>query len=221
MLLISSLPNVEPRATAHIPEQLQLVARLLEKKYAYEAEGSVYFDLQSYQQDHQYGQLSGRNTEELYLQTRPLQGQKMKRHPFDFALWKKTGSTQLMQWPSPWGEGIPGWHVECSAMSNRYLGTTFDIHGGGIDLKFPHHECELAQSTATHGHAPARYWLYANMLTVRGEKMSKSAGNVLTFQNITDGTNSLLSKPYSPMVMRFFMLQTHYGSPLDIFCRSS
>ena len=209
-------PQLEPRATAHIPEQTAFIVRLLEVGYAYEVAGSVYFDLQAYKKRHPYGQLSGLKTEELYTQTRDLQGQAEKRHPLDFALWKSAGPERLMQWDSPWGKGVPGWHLECSAMSLKYLGSSFDIHGGGMDLKFPHHECELAQAIGAQGTSPARYWMYTNMLTVEGEKMSKSAGNTLTYSHLIDGSHSLLPDRYSPMVLRFFMLQTHYSSPLDL-----
>ncbi len=208
-------PQLEPRATAHIDEQLQLIARLFKAGYAHEVDGSVYFDLQAYQKKHPYGQLSGRDTENLYTQTRTLKGQQAKRHPHDFALWKRVEKEHLMQWHSPWGMGAPGWHLECSAMSEKYLGRFFDIHGGGMDLKFPHHECELAQAIGAYGNLPAAYWVYANMLTVDGQKMSKSADNVLTFNHLTQGTHPRLPKPYSPMVLRFFMLQTHYGSVLN------
>ena len=161
------------------------------------------------------GELSGRKTEELHTQTRDLQGQAEKKHPLDFALWKRAASDRLMQWDSPWGKGVPGWHLECSAMSQKYLGRTFDIHGGGMDLKFPHHECEIAQSVAAYEQTPARYWMYTNMLTVRGEKMSKSVGNVLTYKSLTEGRHELFQLPCSPMVLRFLMLQTHYRSSLD------
>lgn len=209
-------PHIEPRATAHIAEQVTLIQQLLKAGYAYEAEGSVYFDLPAYEKAYPYGELSGRRTEALYTQTRVLTGQSAKRHALDFALWKKAAPDRLMQWPSPWGQGLPGWHLECSSMAHKYLGTQFDIHGGGMDLKFPHHECELAQSRAAYGKTPARYWMYANMLTVKGEKMSKSAGNILTFQDLKAGEHPLIPKVYVPMVWRFLMLQTHYGSPLDL-----
>ena len=208
-------PQLEPRATAHVYEQIQLITRLLEAGYAYEVSGSVYFDLKAYEKNYSYGQLSGRRTEELYAQTRSLEGQTEKKHTLDFALWKRAAPDRLMQWDSPWGKGVPGWHLECSAMSLKYLGHTFDIHGGGVDLKFPHHECEIAQSVAAYGQSPAKYWMYTNMLTVEGEKMSKSAGNILTYKNLTEAEHELLRLPYAPMVLRFLMLQTHYSSPLD------
>ena len=208
-------PQLEPRATAHIYEQIQLTSRLLEVGCAYEVSGSVYFDLQAYEKKHPYGELSGRKTEKLYTQTRNLEGQAEKKYPLDFALWKRATPDRLMQWDSPWGKGFPGWHLECSAMSLKYLGRTFDIHGGGMDLKFPHHECEMAQSVAAYGQSPARYWMYTNMLTIEGEKMSKSADNVLTYRNLIDSKHELFSLPYSPMVLRFLMLQTHYRSSLD------
>ena len=209
-------PDIEPRATAHIGEQIALINRIMDNGYAYAAEGSVYFDLSLYEKKHRYGLLSGRKTQELYAQTRDLAGGEQKRSPLDFALWKRAEKGRLMQWEAPWSQGFPGWHLECSAMSHKYLGQVFDIHAGGMDLKFPHHECELAQSTAAFGASPARYWMYANMLTVDKEKMSKSAGNVLGYHDLITGQHPLLAKAYPPMVLRFFMLQTHYGSPLDI-----
>ena len=209
-------PQIEPRATAHIAEQIQMIDHLLKSGYAYEIEGSVYFDLIAYQKTHNYGQLSGRKTEELYARTRKLEGQGLKRYALDFALWKRVAADRLMKWDSPWGKGVPGWHIECSAMSRKYLGKSFDIHGGGMDLKFPHHECELAQSKASSGEIPARYWLYVNMLTINGKKMSRSEGNVYTLSQLGEEGHPLFPKSCSPMVLRFFMLQTHYASPLDV-----
>ena len=207
-------PTIEPRATAHITEQIELISKILEKDLGYVSKGSVYFDLKAYEKKHHYGQLSGHKTPALYSQTRTLKGQEAKKSALDFALWKKATETHLMQWPSPWSRGVPGWHLECSAMSIKYLGETFDIYGGGIDLKFPHHECSIAQSIAATNTHPAKYWIYINMLTLNGEKMSKSAGNVLTPSNILE-ENYLSSRENVSMILRFFMLQAHYRKPLD------
>lgn len=211
-------PSIEPRATGHIIEQIEMVKRILENGYAYEENGSVYFDTQKLvNEDGKYGILSGRKVEELIAETREnLKKQEEKRHPSDFAIWVKAAPSHLMRWPSPWSEGYPGWHLECSAMSTKYLGETFDIHGGGNDLKFPHHENEIAQNYGACGCAPAQYWLHGNMLLMNGKKMSKSDGNSITPIELFTGTSPHVSKGYSPMVVRFFMLQTHYRSTLDL-----
>ncbi len=208
-------PNIEPRASGHIIEQQQLVRRILENGFAYVHNGSVYFDVEKYNQQYNYGKLSGRNIEELKANTRVLEGQEEKKNPFDFALWKKANPEHIMQWPSEWGNGYPGWHLECSAMSTKYLGEPFDIHGGGMDLLFPHHECEIAQSTASNGRESVRYWMHNNMVTINGQKMGKSLGNFITLNQFFSGEHEFLEKPYSPMTIRFFTLQAHYRSPLD------
>ncbi len=208
-------PNIEPTATGHIVEQIQMIEDILKSGNAYEVNGSIYFDVVKYNEKHHYGILSGRNIDEAIHNTRELDGQSDKRNPQDFALWKKAEPQHLMKWNSPWGEGFPGWHLECSTMSTKYLGEQFDIHGGGMDLKFPHHECEIAQSVACHGTAPVHYWMHANMLTLNGQKMSKSTGNYILPAEIYEGGNSVLSKAFSPSVVRFFMLQAHYRSILD------
>ena len=208
-------PSIEPTATGHILEQIEMVERILANGLAYEVNGSVYFDVTKYNEKHDYGRLSGRKIEELISNTRELDGQSDKRNSADFALWKKAEKGHLMQWNSPWGKGFPGWHLECSVMSTKYLGDTFDIHGGGMDLKFPHHECEIAQSTAADGIEPVRYWMHTNMLTVEGKKMSKSLGNGFTPKELLSGDHPLLEQAYSPMTVRFFMLQGHYSSTLD------
>lgn len=208
-------PSIEPRATGHITEQIAMIEQLLAAGYAYVVNGSVYFDTQKYVREQHYGILSGRNPEELLANTRELAAQSEKRDAMDFALWKQAPPEHLMQWPSPWGMGFPGWHIECSAMSAKYLGAQFDIHGGGIDLQFPHHECEIAQSTIAGGHCPARYWLHNNMITINGKKMGKSYNNIITLRELFAGTHPLLSRPYSPLSVRFFILQTHYRSTLD------
>jgi len=209
-------PSIEPTATGHIIEQIETVKRILDRGLGYEVNGSVYFDVEAYSKKHHYGELSGRVIEELMANSRELEGQEDKRNPVDFALWKKALPTHIMRWPSPWGEGFPGWHLECSVMSTKYLGDTFDIHGGGMDLKFPHHECELAQCRAASEQLQANYWIHANMLTVNGQKMSKSLGNSFLPRELISGTHRLLDKSYSPMTIRFFMLQSHYSSTLDI-----
>ncbi len=209
-------PSIEPTATGHIIEQIEIIKEILEKGYAYEANGSVYFDVIKFNKDHEYGKLSGRKLEDMIANTRELTAQDEKRNPQDFALWKKAEPQHIMRWPSPWGDGFPGWHLECTAMSTKYLGETFDIHGGGMDLKFPHHECEIAQAEASTGHAPVKYWLHANMLTLNGKKMSKSTGNNIYPSEIISGDNDILSKAYSPAVVRFFMMQAHYTSILDL-----
>ncbi len=208
-------PSIEPTATGHIIEQIEMVKRILANGYAYEANGSVYFDVPAYAKKYAYGELSGRKIDELMANTRGTEGQQEKKDPLDFAIWKKAETEHLMKWPSPWGEGFPGWHLECSVMSTKYLGRTFDIHGGGMDLKFPHHECEIAQSVAADGQVPVRYWIHTNMLTVNGRKMAKSEGNGFTPQELLTGEHKLLERGYSAMTVRFFMLQCHYASTLD------
>lgn len=208
-------PSIAPRATGHIIAQIEFTKRLLAKGFAYEVDGSVYFDLAKYEQAYPYGTLSGRKTEELQTGTRELAAQSAKRHPHDFTLWKKATPDHLMNWPSPWGLGFPGWHIECSAMSEKYLGTTFDIHGGGLDLTFPHHECEIAQGTAANGKLPARYWLHNNLVMIDGKKMGKSANNSISLQDCFQGRHALLSQPFLPMTLRFFILQAHYRSTLN------
>jgi cysteinyl-tRNA synthetase len=208
-------PSIEPTATGHIMEQIEMIQRILDKGFAYEVNGSVYFDVTKYDEKYDYGKLSGRKLDELMANTRDLDGQSDKRNSADFALWKNAEKEHLMQWNSPWGKGFPGWHLECSVMSTKYLGETFDIHGGGMDLKFPHHECEIAQSTAADGIEPVKYWMHTNMLTVEGKKMSKSLGNGFTPKELLTGDHPLLEQGYSPMTVRFFMLQSHYSSTLD------
>jgi cysteinyl-tRNA synthetase len=208
-------PNIEPTATGHILEQIEMIKTLLDKGYAYEVNGSVYFDVTKYDREYRYGILSGRNIEDLMESGRKLESQDEKRNKIDFALWKKASPTHIMRWPSPWSDGFPGWHIECTVMSTKYLGQEFDIHGGGMDLKFPHHECEIAQATGATGKAPVRYWLHSNMLTVNGQKMSKSLGNSFLPRELFTGEHPLLDKGYSPMTVRFFMLQSHYSSTLD------
>ncbi|MBR9853127.1 MAG: cysteine--tRNA ligase [Algicola sp.] len=209
-------PSIEPTATGHIIEQIEIIKDILEKGFAYEANGSVYFDVVKFNQDHDYGKLSGRKLEDMITNTRELTAQDEKRNPQDFALWKKAEPQHIMRWPSPWGDGFPGWHLECTAMSTKYLGETFDIHGGGMDLKFPHHECEIAQAEASTGKSPVNYWMHANMLTLNGKKMSKSTDNNIYPSEIFSGNNTILSKPYTPAVVRFFMMQAHYTSILDL-----
>ncbi len=208
-------PSIEPSATGHIVEQIQITEKLISLGLAYEVNGSVYFDVKKYNNSHHYGILSGRNIEELMESGRDLDSQDEKREKIDFALWKKASPAHIMRWPSPWGDGFPGWHIECTVMSTKYLGDTFDIHGGGMDLKFPHHECEIAQATGASGKSPVRYWLHSNMLTVNGQKMSKSLGNSFLPSELFSGSHKLLDKGYSPMTVRFFMLQSHYSSTLD------
>ncbi|MBO0343543.1 cysteine--tRNA ligase [Flagellimonas profundi] len=209
-------PSIEPTATGHIIEQIEIIKEILEKGLAYEANGSVYFDVLKFNKDHDYGKLSGRKLEDMITNTRELTAQDEKRNPQDFALWKKAEPQHIMRWPSPWGDGFPGWHLECTAMSTKYLGETFDIHGGGMDLKFPHHECEIAQAEASTGKSPVNYWMHANMLTLNGRKMSKSTDNNIYPAEIFSGDNNILSKPYTPAVVRFFMMQAHYTSILDL-----
>jgi cysteinyl-tRNA synthetase len=208
-------PSIEPRASGHIIEQQELIKELLDKGFAYEVNGSVYFDVFKYDQKYKYGRLSGRVLDELQSNTRELEGQGEKRNPFDFALWKKASPEHIMKWPSPWSIGFPGWHLECSAMSNKYLGEVFDIHGGGMDLQFPHHECEIAQSTAAHGKDPVKYWMHNNMITINGQKMARSLGNFIALDQLFNGDHQLLNQAYSPMTIRFFILQAHYRSTVD------
>lgn len=208
-------PDIEPQATGHIIEQIEMIKAIIANGYAYESSGSVYFDINAFRKDYEYGKLSGRNVEDLYEFTRQLDGQSDKRSAADFALWKKADESHIMRWPSPWGIGFPGWHLECSAMSTKYLGEQFDIHGGGLDLQFPHHECEIAQNVGACGQNPVRYWMHSNMLTVNGQKMSKSLGNSFLPSELITGAHPLLEKGFSPMTVRFFMLQSHYSSTLD------
>ena len=209
-------PTIEPTATGHIQEQIEIIEKIMANGYAYEVNGSVYFDVKTYMKSHDYGALSGRKVGELENETRELNSQGEKRFFADFALWKKANEKDMQIWRSPWGDGNPGWHIECTAMSTKYLGDTFDIHGGGLDLKFPHHEDEIAQSCGSTGHAPAKFWMHANMLNVNGKKMSKSLGNFFLPQEIVEGTTSLFDKAYTPNVLRFFMMQSHYRSTLDL-----
>ncbi|MFZ2339126.1 MAG: cysteine--tRNA ligase [Bacteroidales bacterium] len=208
-------PSIEPRASGHIIEQQEFIRKLLDKGFAYEVNGSVYFDVEKYNKQYKYGKLSGRILEDLMANTRVLEGQQEKRNPVDFALWKKATPEHLMRWPSEWSEGYPGWHLECSAMSVKYLGDVFDIHGGGMDLQFPHHECEIAQSTAALGKESVRYWVHNNMITINGQKMARSLGNFITLDQIFSGDHPLLGQAFSPMTVRFFILQAHYRSTLD------
>jgi cysteinyl-tRNA synthetase len=209
-------PSIEPTATGHLVEQIEAVKNLINKGLAYEANGSVYFDIDKYNQTGgKYGELSGRILDDLLNETRELDGQSEKRNPLDFAIWKRASPEHIMQWPSPWGMGFPGWHLECTCMSQKYLGNAFDIHGGGMDLKFPHHECEIAQGTGLTGTNPVRYWMHSNMLTVNGQKMSKSLGNSFLPEELFAGSHPLLEQAYSPMTVRFFMLQSQYRSTLD------
>jgi cysteinyl-tRNA synthetase len=208
-------PSIEPQASGHIIEQQQLIREILRKGYAYITNGSIYFDLRKYNENYRYGQLSGRVIEDMLSNTRELEGQDEKRFPLDFALWKKASPEHLMKWPSEWSEGFPGWHLECSAMGMKYLGEHFDIHGGGMDLIFPHHECEIAQSTIVTGRQHVKYWVHNNMITINGQKMSKSKNNFITLEELFTGNNTLLEKSYSPMTIRFYMLQAHYSSQVD------
>lgn len=208
-------PSIEPTATGHIIEQIEIIKSIIDNGYAYEANGSVYFDVVKFNETHNYGKLSGRNIEDMLHNSRDLDGQSDKRNPQDFALWKRAEPQHIMRWPSPWSDGFPGWHLECTAMSTKYLGNHFDIHGGGMDLKFPHHECEIAQNEASTGQAPVNYWMHANMLTLNGKKMAKSTGNYILPSEIYTGNNAVLSKAFSPSTARFFMLQAHYRSILD------
>ncbi len=209
-------PSIEPTATGHIVEQIEAIKTILDKGLAYEVNGSVYFDVNKYNKKKHYGILSGRNLDDMIANTRDLDGQSEKRNPQDFALWKKASPQHIMRWPSPWSTGFPGWHLECSVMSTKYLGDTFDIHGGGMDLKFPHHECEIAQAEACNNQPPVNYWMHANMLTLNGKKMSKSTGNNILPNEIIAGKTNLLKKSFSPSVVRFFFMQAHYRSILDL-----
>ncbi len=214
-LLNVAPPSIEPRASGHVIEQIELVQKILDAGYAYISNGSVYFDVVKYNQQHNYGALSGRSLEEMLGGTRELDGQADKHNSYDFALWKKAAPQHIMRWPSPWSVGFPGWHLECSAMSEKYLGQTFDIHGGGIDLMFPHHECELAQNIASRGTGGVKYWMHNNMITINGKKMGKSLGNFITLSELFTGSHELLDQAYSPMTIRFFILQAHYRGTLD------
>ncbi|MDP4283105.1 MAG: cysteine--tRNA ligase [Bacteroidota bacterium] len=208
-------PDIEPTATGHIVEQIGMIEKLLEAGYAYEVNGSVYFDVKKYAFSHNYGELSGRKIDDLLETTRELEGQDEKRNKADFALWKSAPPKHIMRWKSPWGEGFPGWHIECSAMATKYLGPRFDIHGGGMDLMFPHHESEIAQSTICNHASPAKYWMHNNMITINGKKMGKSYNNVIKLTEMFSGNHPLLTQAFSPMTIRFFILQTHYRSTLD------
>ena len=208
-------PSIEPTATGHIVEQIDMIKILLKEGYAYEINGSVYFDVEKYAKTHEYGKLSGRVIDDLLETTRDLEGQEEKRNKADFALWKKAPPKHIMRWNSPWGKGFPGWHIECSAMATKYLGSYFDIHGGGMDLQFPHHESEIAQSTICNNSTPVKYWMHNNMITINGKKMGKSYNNVITLTQLFTGDHPLLTQAFSPMTVKFFILQTHYRSTLD------
>ncbi len=208
-------PSIEPTATGHIIEQIVIVEKIIEEGYAYQKNGSVYFDVIKFDKDNEYGKLSGRQLEDMITNTRELSSQSEKKNPQDFALWKKAEAQHIMRWPSPWSDGFPGWHLECTAMSTKYLGKNFDIHGGGMDLKFPHHECEIAQAEASYHQSPVNYWLHTNMLTLNGKKMAKSTGNNILPNELFLGDNDILSKAFSPTVAKFFMFQAHYRSILD------
>ena len=208
-------PSIEPHASGHVIEQIEFVKKILAAGYAYESEGSVYFDVEKYNTKFHYGKLSGRNIEDMLETTRTLDGQSEKRRSIDFALWKKASAEHIMLWPSPWSEGFPGWHLECSAMGTKYLGEEFDIHGGGMDLMFPHHECEIAQSQAALGKETVKYWMHNNMITINGQKMGKSLGNFIILEDFFTGNHPLLSQPFGPMTIRFFILQAHYRSTVD------
>ena len=208
-------PSIEPRASGHIPEQIEYARKILDSGFAYESGGSVYFDVEKYNKHHRYGILSGRNIDDIVENTRSLDGQSEKRRSVDFALWKKASAEHIMRWHSEWSDGFPGWHLECSAMGQKYLGEQFDIHGGGMDLIFPHHECEIAQSVAAVGHQAVKYWIHNNMITINGQKMGKSLGNFITLEEFFTGSHKLLDSAYSPMTIRFFILQAHYRSTVD------
>ena len=214
-LLNVQSPSIEPRASGHIIEQIEVVKKILEAGFAYESNGSVYFDVEKYNASHKYGILSGRSLEATLEGTRSLDGQSDKKAPYDFAIWKKAEPQHIMRWPSPWGEGFPGWHLECSVMGEKYLGKEFDIHGGGMDLMFPHHECEIAQNVASRGTQGVHYWVHNNMITINGQKMGKSLGNFITLPELFSGNHPKLDRAYSPMTVRFFILQAHYRSTLD------
>ncbi len=213
--LNNNRPSIEPQASGHIIEQIAMTEKLLENGFAYVSNGSVYFDVEKYSASHHYGKLSGRKIEDLQSNSRELEGQGEKRSLLDFALWKKASPEHIMRWPSPWSDGFPGWHIECSVMSSKYLGNCFDIHGGGLDLLFPHHECEIAQSVGANGEEPVRYWLHNNMITLNGQKMAKSLGNTIMLNEFFSGKNDLLEQAYGPLTIRFFILQAHYRSTLD------
>lgn len=208
-------PSIEPRASGHILEQIETIKDIIENGYAYESNGSVYFDVEKYNKENDYGQLSGRKLDEMRHNTRVLEGQQDKKNRLDFSLWKKAKPEHIMKWASPWGEGFPGWHIECSAMSRKYLGDSIDIHGGGLDLTFPHHECEIAQNRASSKKDIVKYWMHNNMVTVNGKKMGKSLGNFITLEDLFTGNNPALEQAFLPMTIRFFMLQAHYRSTLD------
>ncbi len=208
-------PSIEPHATGHIIEQIQLVGEILANGFAYESNGSVYFDVEKYNKAHRYGVLSGRNLDDIINNSRELAGVGEKRNQADFALWKKAQPEHIMRWPSPWSDGFPGWHCECTAMGRKYLGSHFDIHGGGMDLVFPHHECEIAQAVASHGDEMVRYWIHNNMITINGQKMGKSLGNFITLPEFFSGSHEKLERAYAPMTIRFFILQAHYRSTVD------
>jgi len=208
-------PSIEPHASGHIIEQQQLVQQILDNGYAYESNGSIYFDIEAYNRDHRYGILSGRTLENIKDASRELDGVGEKRHQADFALWKKAQPEHIMRWPSPWSDGFPGWHCECTAMGRKYLGEQFDIHGGGLDLVFPHHECEIAQAVASMGHPAVKYWMHNNMLTINGQKMGKSYNNFITLEQFFTGQHPLLEKAYAPMTIRFFILSAHYRGTVD------
>lgn len=214
-LLNVERPGIEPRASGHIIEQIGMIRKIVEAGFGYVVNGSVYFDVEKYNRNHLYGKLSGRKLEDLLANTRDLEGQEEKRNPFDFALWKKALPEHIMRWPSPWSDGFPGWHLECSAMGTKYLGEQFDIHGGGMDLIFPHHECEIAQSQVANGKEAVRYWLHNNMVTINGQKMGKSLGNAISLEEFFTGNHPLLERAYSPMTIRFFIQQAHYRSTVD------
>ncbi|GAA4277625.1 cysteine--tRNA ligase [Aquimarina mytili] len=208
-------PSIEPTATGHIVEQIEIIKTIIDNGFAYVSNGSVYFDVQKFNETNHYGKLSGRNLEDMIANTRELSAQSDKKNPQDFALWKKADPQHIMRWPSPWSDGFPGWHLECTVMSTKYLGERFDIHGGGMDLKFPHHECEIAQGEAACGQTPVNYWMHANMLTLNGKKMAKSTGNTISPEELFSGNNDFLGKPFHPTIVRFFMMQAHYRSVLD------
>ncbi len=216
MRMLNALPpSIEPRASGHIIEQIELIKKIIENGFGYESNGSIYFDVEKYHKKYNYGKLSGRILDDMLSTTRVLDGQEEKHNSFDFALWKKASPEHIMRWPSPWSDGFPGWHAECSAMSTKYLGEPFDIHGGGMDLLFPHHECEIAQSVAANGKDAVKYWMHNNMITINGQKMGKSLGNFITLEELFTGNHKMLQQAYSPMTIRFFMLQAQYRSTLD------
>lgn len=215
-VLNNTPPSIEPTATGHLMEQIEIVEKIIANGYGYESEGSVYFDVEKFSEDYDYGQLSGRKIDDAMSGSRQLDGQQEKRSNVDFAIWKKADPSHIMRWKAPWSEGFPGWHLECTAMSTKYLGETFDIHGGGMDLQFPHHECEIAQSVGSCGKEPVRYWMHTNMLTVNNQRMGKSVGNAISPEELFSGNHELLDQAYSPMTLRFMMLQAHYRSTMDL-----